>query len=210
MITATVRGPPSVLLLGVVRGLREEAVATAAELDRFAPEAVGLALSHEELRSLVEYFGDVVAEPLVPLSATELNEVRGLVRFGEVGVPNPSIVAAISWARAGGVPAAPLDPSDEDSATLFTEHIGYLELVRRTVRENRLGRSPPKPSTADAFAVAWDREVGRGRGSRRFAAARDAHAAGEVRRLGEGRSRIAVLLDRERFEAVRALLERPS
>lgn len=206
MITANLSGPPSLLLVGAVRGLVGEAEQLSGLLDRFDPEAVGLSASLEELRSLVEYFGDGAAEPVVPLSPTELSEVRGLVRFGEVAVPNPSVVGAIRWARSRGLPVVPLDPSDEGSATLFTEHIGYVELVRRTVRENRLGRSPPTPDSADAFALAWDRSVGRGRGSRRYAAARNAHFADEAARLGQGRSRVAVVVDRERFEDVHARL----
>ncbi len=209
MISATVSRAPSVLLIGAVRGLAKEARSLEPELDTFAPEAVGLAVSSEELRSLVEYFGEVVAEPVVPLTSTEVNEVRGLVRFGEVSVPNPSVLAAIRWARLHHVPVVPLDPNDEGSASLFAEHIGYLELVRRTVRENRIGRSPPAPDSADAYAVAWDQKVAGGRGSRRYAAARNAHLAGETRRLGEGRSRVAVLVDRERFEGVRESLSDP-
>lgn len=206
MITDTFSGPPSVLLVGAVRGLLGDAEALDGLLERFEPEAVGLAASQEELRSLVEYFGEALAEPVVPLSPTELSEVRGLVRFGEVAVPNPSVVGAIRWARARGRPVVPLDPSDEGTAELFTEHIGYVELVRRTVRENRLGRSPPTPESADAYALAWDHAVGRGRGSRRYSAARNAHLAEEAARLGRGRSRVAVVVDRERFEDVRARL----
>ncbi len=207
MITATLAGAPSVLLVGAVRGLARDALALEPELDRFSPEAVGLAVSSEELRSLVAYFGDVEAEPVVPLSSAEVNEVRGLVRFGEVTVPNPSVLAAIRWGRLHATPVVPLDPSDEGSAALFAEHIGYLELVRRTVRENRIGRSPPAPDSADAYALAWDGEVSGGRGSRRYTAARNAHLAREAHRLGEGRSRVALVVDRERFDGVRATLE---
>ena len=208
MILETLAGTPSVLLLGPVRGLLRDAQAVGPTLDGFGPEAVGLAVSHDELRSLVEYFGEVAAEPIVPLSTNELNEVRGLVRFGEVAVPNPSVLEAIRWARDRAAPVVPLDPSDEGSASLFAEHIGYVELVRRTVRENRIGRSPPTPGSADAFALAWDQEIGRGRGSRRYTAARNEHLVQETRRLSEGRGRVAVLVDRERFDAVLAALRR--
>lgn len=202
MILETLAGPPAVLLIGAVRGLSRDAEAIGPTLDRFGPEAVGLAVSHDELRSLVEYFGEVAAEPIVPLSTNELNEVRGLVRFGEVSVPNPSVLEAIHWARQRSTPVVPLDPSDEGAASLFAENIGYVELVRRTVRENRIGRSPPAPDSADAFALAWDQEISRGRGSRRYTAARNEHLVQETRRLSEGRGRVAVLVDRERFDGV--------
>jgi hypothetical protein len=208
VITAEVpRGGP-VLLVAPVRGVTTEAERAVGALDAFGPVAVGLGLSVEELRGLTDYFVLSEAEPVVPLTPTETSEVRGLVRFGEVRVPNPTFVRVIAWGRARSVPVEALDPSDERSASLFAEHIGYLELVRRTVREHRVSRAPPSPSTPDEYALAWDREVAPGRGSRSFAEARDRHLVREVARLAQGRGRVAVVVDRERFDPVRQLLEK--
>ncbi len=206
MITATIDRGRLILLLGPVRGLLSEAGEVAAELERFAPEAIGAGLPDEELQGLVTYFVDAAAEPVVPITSTELSEVRGLTRFGEVRVPNPSFLEALEFGRARGIPVVALDPSEEETASLFTEHIGYLELVRRTVRERRLGRSPPAPSSADAFALEWDRTVAGGRGSRRFAEARDVRLAEATRSLASQHRRTAVLVDRERFESVAKFL----
>jgi hypothetical protein len=196
----------SVLLIAPVRGLASEAEATVAQVAEFRPDAVGFGLSSEELQGLLDYFVAADAEPVVPLSSAETSEVRGLVRFGEVRVPNPSFVEALRWATASGVPVDALDPNDERSASLFAEHIGYLELVRRTVRERRMSRHPPTPSSPDEFALSWEREVASGRGSRDFAGARDRHLARAVERLRRDRARIAIVVDRERFEPVRELL----
>jgi hypothetical protein len=206
VISATVDVGAKVLLLGPVRGLASDARAVGEALEAFRPEAIGAGLAAEELLGLDEYFGDVPAEPVVPLAATELSEVRGLCRFGEVRVPNPAFLEALAWGRSRGVPVAPLDPGEDEAATMFTEHIGYVELVRRTVREHHLGRSPPTPSSADAFALEWDRSIGGGRGSRRFAAARDDHLVRGLRRLAEGHRRLALVLDRERYDSVRSRL----
>lgn len=206
MITATVDVGASVLLLGPVRGLSTDARAVAEALEAYRPEAVGAGVAAEELKGLVEYFVEASAEPVVPLATTELSEVRGLCRFGEVRVPNPAFLQALFWGRSRRVPVSPLDPSEEEAASMFTEHIGYVELVRRTVREHRLGRSPPAPSSADAFALEWDASISGGRGSRRLAAARDDHLAREVRRLADAHHRVAVIVDRERFDSVRERL----
>jgi len=208
VISARVPGGVDLLLLAPVRGLSSEVGPLLAEVDRFRPEAVGLGVSAEELRGIVEYFVVADGEPVVPLTTNERNEVRGLARFGEVRVPNPSVVEVVRWAHARAVALAALDPGEEEAASLFTEHIGYLELVRRTVRERRTGRDPPAPSTPDGYAIEWERRVAPGRGSRSLARARDEHLAEEARRLGAGRGRVAVVVDRERFDQVRALLER--
>ncbi len=210
MISTTVDVGASLLLLAPVRGLSSDAVAVGSALDGFRPEAIGAGVAPEELAGLVQYFGDVPAEPVVPLAVTELSEVRGLTRFGEVQVPNPAFLAALAWGRSAGVAVAALDPGEEEAATLFTENIGYVELVRRTVREHRLGRSPPTPSSADEFALRWEGSIGGGRGSRRLAGARDDHLVREARRLTEGRGRLVVIVDRERYDSVRERLSGPA
>lgn len=207
MISARITRPGPLLLLGPVRGLALEADRVIESLASYAPAAVGLGLSPEEMRGLVDYFVATAAEPVVPLTGPETSEVRGLVRFGEVRVPNPSFVHALRWAETQGVAVEPLDPSDERSASLFTEHIGYVELVRRTVAERRVGRNPPAPSTADEFALSWDRQVAGGRGSQAFARARDRHFVRAAGRLAAGRARTVLVVDRERFASVRTLLE---
>jgi hypothetical protein len=206
VIFERIRSVSDVLLLAPVRGLVSEVEPTLRELGSYAPEAVGVGLSQDEMDSLVQYFVTSEAEPLVPLTSNETSEVRGLSRFGEVRVPNPSFVELLRWAQTQRVPVEALDPSDDRTASLFTQHIGYVELVRRTVKERAISRKPPTPSTPDEYALEWDREVAGGRGSRGFAQARDRHLVRGAQRLGAGRSRVAVVVDRERFDLVRDLL----
>jgi len=206
VITARFPNLPEVLLLAPVRGLTSEVPRLLAELEAFAPARLGLGLSSDELEGMRNYFVRADAEPVVPLTQNESSEVRGLVRFGEVRVPNPSFVEVLRWSVARGVPAEPLDPDDDHTASLFAANIGYLELVRRTVRERRVSRSPPTPSSPDEFAIQWDREVAAGKGSRNFAGARDGFLARQVPALVADRQRLAVVVDRERFDSIRALL----
>ena len=210
MITARFPNAPGLLLLAPVRGLMSEVPRLLAELEAFAPAEVGLGLSPGELASLRDYFVDSEAEPVVSLTGNETSEVRGLVRFGEVRVPNPAFVELLRWASARGVPTVALDPDDDATAALFAKNIGYVELVRRTVRERRVSRSPPTPSSPDEFALQWDHEVAHGRGSRNFAEERDGHLAGQVPALAAARYPFAIVVDRERFDSVRAQLARLS
>ncbi len=205
MIRAAVPGTP-IVLVGAVRGLVAEARRVSRELYDLAPDAVGLALSPEEFRGYREYFVDARAEPVVPLASTEWSEIRGLVRFGEVRVPNPTMVEAIGWAVDRNVPVEPLDPRDDATAEWFTEHIGYVELVRRTLRERGLAHHPPEPASPDEFVAAWEDTIDVGAGSRRYRAAKDAHLVRAATDFARGRSRVALVLDRERLERVHRAL----
>ena len=206
MISARFENAPGLLLVAPVRGLSSEVPRVLAELEAFGPQVVGLGLSSEELRSLYDYFVAAEGEPVVPLTNNETSEVRGLVRFGEVRVPNPSFVEVLRWASYHGVPTEPLDPDEDATAELFAEHIGYVELVRRTVRERRVARSPPAPSSPDEFALEWDREVAAGRGSRDYAEARDRHLVSRLAPIVADRGSLAVVVDRERFDSIKGLL----
>ena len=210
MISARFTDVGDILLVAPVRGLVSEVPMTLRLVEEHLPSALGLGVSPEELRGLLEYFLRSAAEPVVPLTTAERAEVRGLVRFGEVSVPNPSILAALRWATAGGILAEGLDPTEDETATLFAKNIGYLELVRRTVRERNVSRNPPAPNSADEFALRWDHQVARGRGSRRFAGARDLHLVRSARRLATAYPRVVVVVDRERFDGVRDLFMAPA
>jgi hypothetical protein len=207
VISATVGPGGAIRLLGTVRGLAADVAPVRAELDRLAPGAIGLGISFDELTGLRDHFVGRPSEPLVPLTASETAEVRGLARFGEIRVPNPTCLAALEWGRAHAIEVEALDPSDDAYATLFTDHISYLELVRRTLAERRLTRRPPAAASPEQYAEDWHRSLARGKGSRRFDAARDAALVGAARTLGARARPLAVLVDRERFAGIRAMLD---
>lgn len=202
MIRATIPGRPNLVVLGAVRGLASEASLAVQELERFRPSVVGVGLSSEELTGLTDYFVGTESEPLVPLTSAETAEVRGLAQFGEVRVPHPTFLAALEWAHRGQVKVAPLDPSEEALADQFTEHVSYLELVRRTVRERGMIRRPPKAASADEFVIAWDERLTPGSGSARLVAARERGIAEQLARLGGAGERAVGIVDRERLAGV--------
>jgi hypothetical protein len=206
VIEAPLPGGRPGVVLGVVRGLVSEADRLVERLDRLAPAAVGLAIAPDELTSYETYFVGAPAEPFVPLSASESVEVRELGRYGEVRVPHPSIVRAIGWARSHDRPVAALDPTEDEFAERFAEHIGYWELVRRTVRERNLLRSPPKAPDADRFVLAWDERLSPGRGSARLRAARESHVAAALDKLSPAGGPFGIVVDRERVPGLLAAL----
>ncbi|MCI4360210.1 MAG: hypothetical protein L3J91_00740, partial [Thermoplasmata archaeon] len=71
MIEGTVGPNGEYLLVGPVRGVAAEVAPLLARLSAFAPDAVGLGVSPDELAGLVEHFVERTAEPLVSLTGTE-------------------------------------------------------------------------------------------------------------------------------------------
>ncbi|MGC2289197.1 MAG: hypothetical protein WA688_05000 [Thermoplasmata archaeon] len=203
MIAERLSGRPTILLVGSVRGLADEVAPVQEQLAAFDPGAVAVSLSPEEAETLAQYFVGTPTEPVVPLSASEASHAVGLARIAEVQVPAPALLGAVDWATRGGRPVFGVDPPEDSYAEMFAAHIGYFELVRRTLRERRLVKRPPDVGTADEYALAWDRTMQPGAGSERLARARDDFAADQVRALGRTHPRVALVVDRERFDSFR-------
>lgn len=206
MIVVDPPGANGIRVVGVVRGLVADVAPAREAVAAYRPTHVGLGISPSELEALAEHFVGTAAEPLVPLGPTEVAEMKALARYGEVGAPQPAFIELLGWGRSNGVPVVGLDPDEDVQAELFVAHIGYLELVRRTVRERRAGRAPPAAPDADAFALAWDRSTRPGRGSERYARAREVAFLEEMAKLGDRRRRLAVVVDRERVGRLVAML----
>jgi len=206
VIAERLTGRPTVLLIGSVRGLADEVAPLDAQLDAFDPEAVAVSLSPEEADTLAQYFVGTPTEPVVPLSGSEASHAVGLARLAEVRVPAPALLGAVEWATRNGRPVLGVDPPEDTYAEMFAAHIGYLELVRRTLRERRLVKRPPEATTADEYALAWDGTMQPGAGSERLARARDDYAATQVRGLGKEHATVALVVDRERFESFQRAL----
>ncbi len=210
--------PYPILLLGAVRGSLAEATKVVADLERFAPDRLALGLSPEEVQALQEHFADPYQEPWVPLASIELAYARGIARFGPARVPSPSFLASLRWARARGLPVDGIEPGDEAYGSLFVDHVGFFDLVRRTRAERSLGKRPPEEENAEAFALAWETRAQVGGGSHALLKVRAEHVAKGLRHLCTSRmpsggarpssaslkNRVALVADVERF---RLLLE---
>jgi hypothetical protein len=203
-------GQPDLLVVGVVRGLVDEGAKAVARAGSFRPDALALGLTPEEAASLKEHFLDAGAEPFVPLAPGEVSEARALVRFGEVGVPNPSYLALLRWGTERGLPVEGVDADEEVQAELFVANIGIVELIRRTLGERRVGRKPPEVADGDRFALAWDAKAHPGRGSRRYAAAMQRALVTRVGELRKEHRRLLVAVDRERAERLAKALAEPA
>ena len=196
---------PSVLLLGPVRGLVGDGAKVRSALERFSPGWIGVGLGKEEVESLERYFGAPGAEPLVPLSPSEVGYARGLARFGPVRVPSPAFLAALAYARSHQVPLEGLDADEGEYADLFVEHIGYWDLLRRNRAERALARSPPETGVAEGYATEWEDRLSSNAGSRRLEEARSGQWSArveEARRAHGGSLRIALVVDVEKVDGL--------
>ncbi len=210
MRSAQAEAPQPLLLLGVVRGPVAEGSRVVDALGAFRPDLLAIGLSPEEVRALQLHFSDPYSEPWVPLASAELAYARGLARFGPVRVPSPAFLATLGWAGEHGVEVQGIEPPDDTYSELFLEHVGYFDLLRRTLADRKLQNAPPEAEDPEAFAVRWDARTHPGRGSRRLLEARGRMTREALLKLCKSggssgdsaslKNRVALVVDVERFD----------
>ena len=148
------------------------------------------------------------AEPLVPLTTNEVSEVRGLVPVRRGPGPQPFVRR--------DAPLGPCPPgSRSPRSTRARTGRPTCSASTSATSSSSAGPSgsaasaarPPAPSSPDQFALEWDQTRGAGAAGRAGSpSARDCSPRiGRSRVSFRAAARVAVVVDRERFDGVRAL-----
>jgi|ADurb_Cas_03_Slu_FD_contig_31_1264923_length_1568_multi_3_in_0_out_0_2 pheromone shutdown protein TraB len=195
-------GTSRIAVLPVVRGLVSEAEAVSRAFVQMAPDAVAVSISREELDALR------VRDDLDLYDPSDLEIVYQAIleRFGEVRIPPPAFVSALEVAERAGTTIIPLDMNDELYTETYCDKVSTLDMVRESFFSRRATSKRYDLSSAQAFAVSWDRMVNRS-GFRDLEQAREAHMAGVLRKLGGRYGNILAVIECERCEGIVKLLQ---
>lgn len=191
-------GGSSVLVVDTVFGLEAEADVVDDALEGFDPDAVALGVSPSELDGLDEYLA-ASGEPPTPEPD---RYAEGLAEFGAISLPPPSLLAAVSAARARDLPLEALDLPEEAYTETFTDQVSTWQLFWNTRREKKLARNPPDVATAREYALAWDRERRRSDGLAHLEAKRELHMADRLRELAGRHHRVLAVVETPRAAGV--------
>lgn len=192
-------GPATVHLLGTVHGLRSEAELVKSAFAAMEPDAVGLAISPEDLAGLEAYVAGPAEPPSIPIDDPY---VQSLARYGELAAPPPDLETALRLAREANVPTVALDLTDAAYTDAVTEHVSAWQLLSQSRRERRLAKRGSEAPTAWEHALAWDAERRKSRGYARVEELREEHVAQAVRHLAAKYARVLVVVEVARVEGV--------
>ena len=132
---------------------------------------------------------------------------RKLAVYGDVKVPPPSYEEAVDLAIESGVELSALDMDEDRYTTVFCDNISSLELMRYSLRLQRMRKKRFKECTAEEFVLAWDRRMNKTKGFRAVEEAREKHMAKRLKKLAKGKERVLAVLDLERLEGVLEALD---
>ena len=193
-------GTSKIYIPEVINGLTSEIVKVKKAYNKIKPEVVAIQTSEEELKGLrkvvegeeFEYF----------LSNYEEIYARKLASFGEVKVPPPCYEEAMRLCLEDGTSIVAIDMDDMLFADVFCENVSGLDLVRHSLRVERLRKKRFKAKTAEEFVLEWDRKINKLKGFRNLEARREEHMAKELLRLAKDNKRILCIIEMQRAGGV--------
>ena len=189
-----------VYLAGAIRGLVGEEARIATIVERVGPDAVGLSVSREGMEAMKAQ--NMKSSDAKPTNTEERVYIRGLSKYGKVLKPPPCFSGARQSAIAAGIPAVPLDMSDEHYSAAYCKYISTWDMMRQGRSDKLFMRYKFKAETPEEFVIEWDRLVNRLDGYRMLEMARERWFAKGIVRLSEKYGRPLVVVEHERIAGV--------
>lgn len=194
------------LVFGGVKGLIRDGNDLENQLLSFRPDLILVSIPPEAVESLDTFMKDPFE---ISLSDYELIYGNILAEYGEVMAPPPIYIESLKYARRYGVEILGIDMTEQDYSQTYADNVGTMDLVRHSIRKNKLMRHPFQAQTPEEFVDEWSILINKVRGLGKVDAARLEEVKkrfSEVLSATE-RHRIAVVLDYEFYKEFLASLD---
>lgn len=192
------RGGSRIFVLPVIRGLLSEAEEVERAIEETKPDALGICISKEELKTLGT-LGDQEAEPS---SAHEEAYMKGLQKFGDVRKPPPCYSECIAVARRLRVPCMAVDMNEHLYTEAYCNFVSVVDVMKQTRDSRVLPGKEFKAQSPGDFVMEFDAYVNRHRGFERLEQERERYIALRLSKMAGEWNRILALIEIERFKGV--------
>lgn len=198
------RGDSNIILLPVIKGLVSEVEEVEMAIRETTPNALGISVSKEELRTL-GILGDNDAKPS---SEHEEAYVKGLQRFGEVRKPPPCYTQGLAQAKRLRIPCVALDMDESLFTEAYCNFVSVVDVMKQTRDSRTILEKEFKGESPGEFILEFDAYVNRHNGFERLEREREKHIALRLSKMAGKWARILALVDAERANGVLENLER--
>ncbi len=196
-------GDCNVDILPVVNGLVSEADKVREAYGRY--ESYGASMGIESLEALKK-------REEIGVDDVEVNEIdivysKKMALFGEIQTPSPAFCELVDLCAADGKDVIPLDMKDYDYDTAFMECISATEFTSAHHLAKKAYKKEMTRESPEALAVELDRFIARKKGFARLNRRREEHIAGEILDTAKYRRSLLCVIEVERVEGIRSILE---
>jgi len=192
------RGGSRIFVLPVIRGLVSEAEEVERAIEETKPDALGICISKEELRTL----GTLGNQEAEPSSAHEEAYMKGLQKFGDVRKPPPCYSECIAVARRLRVPCMAVDMNEYLYTEAYCNFVSVVDVMKQTRDSRALLRRKFKAQSPGDFVLEFDAYVNRHSGFERLEQERERYIALRLSKMAGKWNRILALIEIERFKGV--------
>lgn len=187
-----------IFVLPVIRGLVSEAEEVERAIEETKPDALGICISKEELRTL----GTLGNQEAEPSSAHEEAYMKGLQKFGDVRKPPPCYSECIAVARRLRVPCMAVDMNEYLYTEAYCNFVSVVDVMKQTRDSRALPRRKFKAQSPRDFVLEFDAYVNRHSGFERLEQERERYIALRLSKMADKWNRILALIEIERFRGV--------
>lgn len=193
-------------IIGVIKGLEKESEKVREGFKKHKPEFLAISLSKEDLSALKSFSGKVGnAEPS---NYEEVVYIRELKKFGKVKKPPPCYLTAVELAKESNVPCTAIDMSDEEYTDAFCRNVSTLDLYRHSWGAKKFIKKKFSASTPEEFVAGFDKAATSLKGYKMLEEEREKYMAERLLKLSKKWKSILAVVELERAEAVRELIEK--
>ncbi len=189
----------NVVVLGIVNGLVSEIDIVKKALDLHRPRALGVCLSAEEIGAMREWSRDGTGAP--DYTEADALYVREMSKYGEIRMPSPAVLYAITVSDETGIPVYPLDIDDNEYSELYLKHVSPVSLFLGSLFR-KSGRRSHVGGTVEEAVCALDRLEMRPKSLAFVEKERERSIAANIRERSPDHSPFMALVTYERVKGV--------
>ncbi|MCQ2085347.1 MAG: hypothetical protein MJZ21_04285 [archaeon] len=199
-------GSCKVDILPVVNGLVSEAEKVKEVFGKYEAYAASLGIEGLEALKKREEIG------LDDIEVSELDIVYSekMAYFGEVQAPSPAFCEIVDLCSESNTNVIPLDMNDFDYDEAYMKCVSAIEFTSAHRLAKKGYKKKMDLSSPEALAIEWDAHVSKSKGFSKLNRMREEHIAKEIRDIAKYRSTLLCVIEVERCEAIRNLLEKGS
>ena len=196
-------GECEVDILPVVNGLVSEADKVREAYGRY--ESYGASMGIEALEALKRR--EEIGVEDVEVNELDIVYAKKMSVFGDIQTPSPAFCELVDLCTADGKSVIPLDMKDYDYDTAYLECISATEFTSEHHLAKKAFKKDMDQSSPEGLAVELDRFISRKKGFARLNRRREEYIAKEILDTAKYRRSLLCVIEVERVEGIRSILE---
>ena len=190
-------------ILPVVNGLVSEADKVREAYGKY--EAYGASLGIEALEALKRR--EEIGVDDIEVSVFDIVYAKKMAVFGDIQTPSPAFCELVDLCTADGKNVIPLDMKDYDYDTAYMECISATEFTAAHHLAKKAYKKEMDQSSPENMALELDRLVSKKKGFARLNRRREEYIAKEIADTARYRGSLLCVIEVERVDGVRSILE---